>query len=61
MSGHTDQVYALAISPDGNLVASGDWKGDVKIWKVADGTVVKAFNGSPGLVTAAAPAAATKK
>ena len=36
-------------------------KGDVKIWKVADGTVVKAFNGSPGLVTAAAPAAATKK
>jgi hypothetical protein len=55
LTGHTDQVFAVAISPDGNLVASGTWNGEVKVWKVADGAVVKAINASPGLV-AAAPA-----
>jgi WD40 repeat protein len=55
LAGHTDWVYALAFSPDGNLLASGSWNGEVKVWKVADGAVVKAFNGSPGVVTASAP------
>ena len=49
LTGHSDWVYALAISPDGNLVASGSWNGEVKVWKLADGSVVKAFNASPGL------------
>jgi hypothetical protein len=49
LSGHTDWVYALALSADGTLVASGSWNGEVKVWKVADGAVVKAFNASPGL------------
>ncbi len=49
LSGHTDYVYALAVSPDGNLIASGAFNGEVKVWKVADGTVVKAFNATPGL------------
>jgi WD40 repeat protein len=57
LSGHTDWVYALALSSDGTLVASGSWNGEVKVWKVADGDVVKAFIASPGLQTiAAAPA-----
>ena len=55
LSGHTDWVYAVAFSPDGNLVASGSFNGEVKIWKVADGAVVKAFNGSPGLPEPAPP------
>jgi WD40 repeat protein len=55
LSGHTDYVYALAISSDEALIASGSFNGEVKVWKTADGTVVKAFNGSPGL---AAPATA---
>jgi glucose/arabinose dehydrogenase len=61
LSGHTDWVYALAFSPDGNLIASGGYNGEVKVWKVADGTMVKAFNGSPGLQQAAAATPATKK
>ncbi len=57
LTGHTDHVFAVAISPDGTLVASGAaLTGEVKIWKVADGTVVKAFNASPGMVAAAPPA-----
>jgi hypothetical protein len=55
LSGHTDQVFAVAISPDGNLVASGTWNGEVKVWKVADGTVARAINASPGLVVAPVP------
>jgi WD40 repeat protein len=55
LSGLTDWVYAVAASPDGTLVAGGSWNGEIKVWKVADGTLVKEFNGSPGLATPAAP------
>lgn len=54
LSGHTDHVLAVAISPDGSLVASGSYDGEVRIWK-AEGTLVKAFNASPGYVAAAHP------
>lgn len=50
--GHTDQVFAVAISPDGTLVASGSFNGEVRICKVADGALLKSFNGSPGYVAA---------
>ena len=32
--GHEDWIYALALSPDGGLLASGDWTGGVKLWNV---------------------------
>jgi WD40 repeat protein len=54
LKGHTDWIYALALSRDGNLIASGSYNGEVKIWKVADGTLVKAFIGSPGFEQTAA-------
>jgi hypothetical protein len=50
LQGLTDHVFAVAFSPDGSLVAGGDYNGEVRVWKVADGTVVKAFNASPGYV-----------
>jgi hypothetical protein len=53
LSGHTDWVYAVAISPDGSLVASGAWNGEVRVWKT-DGNLVKNFNASPGYVAKAA-------
>ena len=52
LTGHTDWVYAVAISPDGRLVASGDWKGEVRLWKVSDLSLVRAFTASPGYVAA---------
>jgi mono/diheme cytochrome c family protein len=57
LSGHTDYVFAVAISPDGQLVAGGSNNGEVRIWKTGDGAPVKDFNASPGYVakTAAAP------
>lgn len=51
LSGLNDYVYALAFSPDGLFVAGGSYDGEVRVWKVADGSVVKGWNASPGLVT----------
>jgi hypothetical protein len=48
-TGHTDYVYALAVSPDGGLLASGSFNGEVKIWKLASDKPYRSFNASPGL------------
>jgi WD40 repeat protein len=51
LSGLNDFVYAVAFSPDGELVAAGSYDGGVGVWGVKDGTPVKVFNASPGIVT----------
>jgi WD40 repeat protein len=33
---HEDAVLSLAVSPDGRTLASGDWSGKVKLWKVKE-------------------------
>jgi WD40 repeat protein len=53
LSGHTDWVYAVAISPDGKQVAAGSWNGEVRVWETASGGVVRTFNASPGYVAKA--------
>jgi WD40 repeat protein len=47
-SGLKDWVYAVAISPDGKMVAAGSWDGEVRVWNLADAALVKGFNASPG-------------
>jgi hypothetical protein len=51
LAGLTDYVYAVAFSADGTLVAGGSYDGSVAVWKVSDGSTVKAWNASPGIVT----------
>lgn len=58
LTGPTDWVYAVAISPDGALVAGGTYNGEVRVWKTGDGVLIKDFNASPGYV---APKAAPQK
>jgi len=48
MGGFSDHVYAVAISPDGTLVAGGAFNGEVRIFQLTDGSLVKNFNASPG-------------
>jgi hypothetical protein len=55
LSGLTDYVYAVAFSADGTLVAGGSYDGSVGVWKVADGTAVKVWNATPGIVTKEEP------
>ena len=33
---HEDAILSLAVSPDGSTLASGDWSGKVKLWKVKE-------------------------
>ena len=58
LTGLSDHVFAAAISPDATLVAAGSYDGEVRVWKVADGAILKGFNASPGYVppVAAVPA-----
>ncbi len=50
LSGHTDWVYAVALSKDGTLVAGGAANGEVRIWDTAKGNPVSSFNATPGYV-----------
>src|SRR5262249_28604090 len=39
--GHRDGVFSVALSPDGKLVASSSSDRTIKIWNVADATVLR--------------------
>lgn len=39
--GHRDGVFCVAFSPDGKLIASGSSDRTIKLWNVADATVVR--------------------
>jgi WD40 repeat protein len=43
-----DQVYSLAVSPDGARVAAGSYNGQVRIWRIADGAEVVNWIAAPG-------------
>jgi WD40 repeat protein len=61
LRGFSDWVYALALSPDGKRIAAGAWNGEVRIWNLADGSLLRTFNASPGLQKVAAAPNKPKK
>jgi tricorn protease-like protein len=58
LQGHNDWIYALAISRDGKTVASGSWDGEVKLWNLADGKLLRTIIAAPGYKSAGVQAAA---
>lgn len=47
LTGHVSSASALAFSPDGQLLASADSRGNIHLWRVSDGRLLKTVN-SPG-------------
>ena len=39
LQGHTAPIVALAVSPDGKMVASASWDRTVRIWPLAGGNL----------------------
>jgi WD40 repeat protein len=48
LSGHTDNIYTVAFSPDGTLVASASNDRTVKIWDAIDGSCLHTLVGHDG-------------
>jgi hypothetical protein len=48
MAGHQDWIYSLAISRDSKTAASGSWDGEVKLWNLADGKLLRTIIAAPG-------------
>ena len=55
LSGHTDHVLSIALHPEGAILASGSYNGEVRLWKLPEGTPVRDFAASPGQMVATKP------
>jgi WD40 repeat protein len=49
-TGHGAQVEALAASPDGRTIASGDWRGRIHLWNAEDGELIRAIDAHTDIV-----------
>jgi WD40 repeat protein len=47
-AGHRDEVYALAFSPDGKVIASAGKEGIAKLWDASTGKEIRTFTGHLG-------------
>ena len=52
--GHSQAVLALAVSPDGRLLLSGDAEGNIRVWSVATGQTIHVLSGHQQAVQAVA-------
>ena len=41
LRGHTDKVTSIALSPDGNIIASASFDGTIRLWDTTTGQIVK--------------------
>ncbi len=48
--GHKDSLYAAALSPDGQVLATGGYDSAIKLWNVASGRELRTLEGHNGAV-----------
>ena len=48
LQGHTDEVYGIAISPNGKHIASGSFDKTIKIWNASTGAELMTLRGHNG-------------
>ena len=53
-TGHTDSIYSVTFSPDGNTLASGSTDDTVRLWDVKTGTNTHTLTGHTSLVNSVA-------
>jgi WD40 repeat protein len=53
LSGHTNPIYSIAISPDGRTLASGSADHTLKVWNLHNGEIIATFNGHSHAVRSA--------
>ncbi|XP_010547532.1 PREDICTED: F-box-like/WD repeat-containing protein TBL1XR1 isoform X2 [Tarenaya hassleriana] len=49
LNGHTDHVYSIAFSPNGEYIASGSMDKSMHIWSIKEGKIVKTYAGDGGI------------
>ncbi|MBW4575480.1 MAG: protein kinase [Aphanothece sp. CMT-3BRIN-NPC111] len=54
LTGHSNLVSSVAISPDGQTLASGSWDHTIKIWNLSTGKVKSTLTGHSNLVSSVA-------
>jgi len=54
LTGHTDSVSAVAISPDGHQAVSGSWDLTLRVWDLQSGRLLHTLTGHEGSVYAVA-------
>jgi WD40 repeat protein len=52
LCGHTNEVNALAFSPDGRLIATGSWDQTIMLWELPSGRPLKTLRGHIDGITA---------
>ena len=50
LEGHSDAIYSVALSPDGNILATGSYDQKIKLWDVASGQELNTLSGHNGAV-----------
>ncbi|MEZ4730532.1 MAG: tetratricopeptide repeat protein [Caldilineaceae bacterium] len=54
LRGHTDDVWSVAFSPDGEQLVSGSWDRTVRLWEISTGNLLRTLYGhAKGVVTVA--------
>jgi len=48
LKGHTDTIAAVAVSPDGTLIATGSFDKSVRLWDAATGKELRVYGGDKG-------------
>jgi len=54
LSGHSSRVRSVAISPDGQTLASGSWDQTIKIWNLRTGKLLRSLSGHSAYVNTVA-------
>jgi len=54
LTGHTDIVYAVAVTPDGQRAVSASYDSTLKVWDLGSGRGLRTLTGHTGLVFAVA-------